>query len=427
MAAGKAGTGAAGGGSGWTPFVLFARRARRYWGEQLRVWRTVLDWTVWVYLVVPALLIGGGIYGEWWQQPPEWMTGIPLALAGIPFILMLFKSRLRVFLEDADVLFLMQRNSWTARITGYGALYSALTTALTTVLALVPMLPWLSQVHGWGAEYLAAWALFVWSVRVLFAVAERGIRTVWPGWRTYLLLVPLWLACAAAPGAAVRLAGDPAALGGGAAAVLLGATFTGWRTMNLRGAFEADIERERKARLASTEMLLAGAGVVERKPIVRLRRPLLFRRSGRLFRGSDPGTMLAEMRIKSFVRKMASVRLWFGFVSVSTAAMLTAPPWLALAALALLPIPAAAWLHGHWREWFDGDFVSQFRWDDVSAVKGATLSRFWLLAPAVAWLALLAGWRAAGPAWMLLVAAAGIAFWYMLNGMLGVFWSVRKR
>src|SRR5690606_25987817 len=84
-------------------------RIKRHWTEQFRVWRTALDWTVWVYFIVPGLWIGGGTYREMWLDPPAWLASLPEALVLIVPMIYLFVGRQRLFLEDADVLFLLQK------------------------------------------------------------------------------------------------------------------------------------------------------------------------------------------------------------------------------------------------------------------------------------------------------------------------------
>ena len=403
----------------WTPHTLFRSRVARFWAEQYRVWRTALDWTVWLYFIVPGLLFAGGTYRDWWLDLPAWLTGLPDPLAAVPPLLLVLAGQLRVYAEDADILFLRQRPVWIKGLIGYGTAYSFVMSAIQTVLLFGLQSVWIVKAMGLGWTSIALWMLFTASCRTVFSIVKNLIRSRWTGWRRYavtggasiamagLYLVPVlrFLSTqnniALSIGALVALAALPAAI-----AV----------KMRAKGTFMNDVLMERLARLASTDLLLSAA--IERKPTVRLRRPLVFRMSGRLFRGTDAGTMLAEMRLKAFLRKWKNVQLWIGFYGASSGAVLLSPGWLQFPLVAALSFLAAYWIHEQWKEWFAEPFIQQFRWEDSAAIKGSSLSRFWLLLPGAGWLAAVAGWSAGG--WLFAAAGAvcGAVFGWIVNRVL---------
>lgn len=63
----------------YTPLRLYRRRRKEHFKEQMKNLRLVVDWTVWVYLLVPGLLYLIGWYTSLWTKPlPAWATGLPL-------------------------------------------------------------------------------------------------------------------------------------------------------------------------------------------------------------------------------------------------------------------------------------------------------------------------------------------------------------
>ncbi|WP_313999853.1 ABC transporter permease [uncultured Paenibacillus sp.] len=187
--------------------------------------------------------------------------------------------------------------------------------------------------------------------------------------------------------------------------------------LRAKGTYASDVYEESKARVASASLLLSQVTERKGKPLIRLGKPLLFRGSGRLFRRSDAGTVLAEMRIKAFLRKLENVRLWFGFFSVSSSAVLLSPGWVALILALLLPLLAAVWAHRHWKDWLQEPFVAQFRWEKTAMRQGASISRFWLIMPGVVILSVLTGFSIGG--WLGIAAVPAIwAYWLGLNKLL---------
>ena len=104
--------------------------------EQWKVWRTALDWTVWLYFIVPGLWLGGGTYLEIWHHPASWLTGMPLWAGERLPLFLIFLGRLRTFTEEADVLFLLQKQTWGRglKLRGFG--YTAFMLLLLTAVVL---------------------------------------------------------------------------------------------------------------------------------------------------------------------------------------------------------------------------------------------------------------------------------------------------
>ncbi len=403
----------------WNLRTLIRERVTRYWSHQYRIWRTALDWTVWLYFIVPGLLVAFGIYRDWWRDMPLWLAVLPDGAVMLPMLLLVWTGHLRLFIEDADILFLRQRPEWIRGLMGFGAGYSFGMHLLLTVFVFGLLSVWLVQGMGIGIAEMAAWVLLSAVCRTVFSIAGNLIRAYGQGWRRYALLIAAAIVMGFVYSLPVLrfLATRNELVLWGAAAVLL-AVLTGAIAVKLRapGTFMSDLQLERQAKLASTELLLSA--VMERRPTVQLARPLIFRRSGRLFRNSDAGTMLGEMRIKSFLRQWSNVRLWFSFHGLSAAAVLLSPSWLAPAVASVLPLLAAGWLQEQWREWLNGPLVRQFQWGYQDAVKGSSLSRFWLLVAGAAWLGAAAGRVLAGWPGALIGMPCGIVYWLILNKLL---------
>lgn len=57
---------------------LFFRRLTEEVKFQYGELRSILDWTIIVYLLLPSLVIFSFIYRSWWLAQPEWIADLPL-------------------------------------------------------------------------------------------------------------------------------------------------------------------------------------------------------------------------------------------------------------------------------------------------------------------------------------------------------------
>ncbi|SFI48710.1 ABC-2 type transport system permease protein [Paenibacillus sp. UNC496MF] len=400
---------------GWRAGSLFRRRMRRFWTEQWKAWRTALDWTVWVYVLVPAVWIAGGTYADLWHHPPSWLANLPLWTGERLPLVVVFAGRFRSFAEEADVLFLLQKRSWIQGLLLRGAAYTAGVLLLLSGVLYGALLPFFAAVHHYPAGAIVMMLVYTWIWSCVGAVWRNLIEARFAGFRKWLVKTAVTLLLAAAYLVPMIVWGSaPAMLAAPAGAGLVVCAELLRIKLRARDAFESDARQEQLARLASTQLLLRN--VIERKPRVRLGRPVLLRRSNRLFRRFDGKTMLAEMIMKAFVRRMALIRTWLGFAFVSTAAVFLSPaviqPFVGAALLLLL----STWIISHWRGMLEEPFFAQFRWTDHALRGSAGLVRFWLAAPAAALFGLAGGARTYG-AWGLLAAVPAVLLWLLLSNI----------
>jgi len=372
----------------WTTGALFRRRLRRFWKDQWAVWRTALDWTVWVYLVIPALWIGGGLYLELWHTQPSWMLKVPLWVGeSLPMVLILLGS-LRTFAEEADVLFLLQKPSWRQGILLRSFIYTILVRVLVAALFVGLLLPFLIVVHQVTTAKLIELFLIVWLWSVIGSLGRNLIEGRYRGWRRNVAKMAAMAALAAiAVVCAVQASQLYTAIA--LAAGLVATALMLRRKLGAHEMFESDVEREKQIRITSTRLLLRD--VIERRPKVKLSRPVVLRRSTRLFKSFDADVVLAEQAIKVFVRHFHLVRMWFSFFGASLVALVLSPTWVNVILLALLPLLIARWVQSHCYSFSIDPFVAQFNLSSEVLKKADERARFWIVVPGVVFLGMIAG------------------------------------
>lgn len=379
-----------------TPGRLFWIRLKRNRKEQLRAWTSVLDWTVWLYLLIPGLFIGGGLYREALQEMPAWAMKLPwTTLYPILFLILLFFGQVRIFVDEADRLFLLQKPEWLQSLKRYGIAYTLASKLIVIGIPFIALIPFLIKVEGLTWPQLILAYSYTIVMGMVLAISIHMLNGWTKGWRKTAIDVGcllLFLVVYLMP--MISWAQNEKmlvmAIGIGALGMLLMLRVS----LKYKINFEAEVEQESQARLRSTELLMSQ--VIESKPIIRFKRPIFFRRSQRIFRKSDAGTMLAELRIKAFLRGMTHIRVWISFIFATTYAVTLVPGPVALFLVIALTFIGSTWLQLQWKQWFGEAFITQFPWTDSDVQRGAVLSRFWLLLPPMLIWSSIAGYKLLG-------------------------------
>lgn len=360
---------------------LFFTRLKRDWKTQAKAWASALDWTVWLYLLIPALIIGGGMYLELWETLPAWSEAMPwLLFAKISLFIMILLARIRVYLEAADRLFMLQKPAWVQALRRYGMMYGGLKQAAALLLPLVLLLPFLLKAEQLSRSTLMLYYLHAWSFSMIAAAAEHVTANVLLGWRKWAV----YLSCVSVIAvfyfvSAGWLSSSPAVT---LILTLFAAFISLMAALRAKLNIEQEVEREQSAKLKTTELLMSQ--VIESKPKINLRKPFLWTKSQRIFKTSDAGTILAEMRLKAYARKLSHLQVWLGFISISSVALTLVPPAAAAALIIALAAMGANWLRAQWLQWIAEEFIAQYSWTDRQKNDGIVLSRGLIMLPAIA-------------------------------------------
>lgn len=399
-----------------TPSQLFFFRLKRNVKEQVKAWNSVLDWTVLLYILIPAVLIFGGLYRELWLKTPDWAAGVPwfLLLSIVLFLIIAFGGRIRIFVDEADRLFLLQQPRWLKLLKRYGMIYSFLMQALILVLPFLVTLPFLVRVEQAQLKEIGAAYLYSLLFAMMMSMTIHMLSGTFRKWRLVVMeAIVLLIGAAAYLYPILTLTQEASNFGlalAGAAALLI-IVLMGCLRSPIQ--FETEVKNERSARLSSTELLMSQ--VIERKPVMKLKKPLFMRGSGRLFKKSDTGTILAELRIITFIRSLSTLRIGLGFLSVTTGAMIAVPASAAFALIVGFLFLIVPWLRTQWEQWRNEEFVGQFPWNTVDMLAGLRISRFWLLLPNIIIWSGVAGFRLLG-LWAVLPSMIGcVLIWWVAH------------
>lgn len=125
-------------------FKIFLDRLVTEGKIQGRLFKSIVDWTVWLYILVPTLVIGGGIYLSWWHEVPKWSEDIPEVVYLWGAMLLSWKGNVRSFLVEADRVFLLRNPYLVVGLKLWGYTYTLLVSASVIAAFLLLIMPFVS-------------------------------------------------------------------------------------------------------------------------------------------------------------------------------------------------------------------------------------------------------------------------------------------
>jgi ABC-2 type transport system permease protein len=375
-----------------TPAKLFLKRLAAHGAFQWSVLRLVVDWIIALYFIVPALIILGFNYHSWWSHAPVWIEKIPYYFIVIILYRLATMGAVRLFVEEADQLFLLQHLKWIPRLKQLGMAYS-LIFHLVFSAAIVALLAPLLVVHYLLTPgQLIMLFLYMTVLRNLSAFLKHFLTLRYTSWRYWLATIGLQLVMTAIFVYTVLTMKLEPFLWSGEVLVLAFLTYLSMKyRLHLKGTFPRDVEHEQTQRLKFIALLLRRN--VARKPKTQSVKPFFFTHSNLIFKQRTPVNGLVELYLKSFVRSGIQVRLYLQFLAVGIALMALPilPKTIKVILWLVLSIFFCNWLKVYWNEVLDSPFVQMFSWKESDRQSAAQKGIFYVVLPGYSLLSLTLG------------------------------------
>ena len=296
---------------------LFVRRIISDWKYQYQVWKTAVDWIVALYIVIPFFAIFMNYYLSWWRRAPEWLAYIPFNALLAIILLFAWSGMIRIFVEDADQLFLLQCNAWISRIMTYSLGYSIIYNFVMTSILLIILAPFLLLYYGFSSIGVVWLTVFVFVLKNCMGLAKQLVELRFKGWTQRIVRTVIFIITGVFVRESVVLLLSRPGLFYLSLFVLISTLgiFLDKR-MKLRGTFFEDVAREQTEKLRLAKFMLQAAGVYVKKPRFTRKRPLLFRNSNLIFKRRNPVNGLVEMCLKAVLRNEGDVGFYLELVGV---------------------------------------------------------------------------------------------------------------
>jgi ABC-2 type transport system permease protein len=402
-----------------TPAKLFLKRLAAHGKFQWSVFRLVVDWIIALYFIVPALIIAGFQYHSWWSAAPVWIERVPYFIVVLVLYRVSTIGTVRLFVEEADQLFLLQHPKWIPRLKQWGMTYSFLF-HLTFSAAIIALLAPLLLVHyQLTLGQLIMLFLYLSVFRNLSAFLKHFLSLRYVGWRFGLGSIGLQLAMFAVFVSTLLYTKLELFIWSGE--IILFAYFTylfmKYR-LHLKGTFSRDIDHEQTQRLKFIALLLTGK--VKKKPKKPRVKPFFFTNSSLIFKQRTSVNGLIELYLKSFVRSGIQIKLYLQFIAVGMGllALPILPKTFKIILWLLLSAFLCNWLKAYWYEVVDSPFVQMFSWKDTDRQNAAQKGIFYVMVPGYSLLSLTLGLSSFSGVGILGILLIGCLIIYMMTNII---------
>ncbi|WP_339285362.1 ABC transporter permease [Paenibacillus sp. FSL R5-0486] len=393
----------------YTPLRLYRRRRIEHFKEQMKNLRLVVDWTVWVYLLVPGLLYLIGWYTSLWTKPlPAWATGLPLpVLTGLIDVVMLTGGVL-IFVEEADVLFLKSRPLWMRTLMRQGLYRSCLQHLGKMILITALTAPLWSRVYEMSNLQIALMAVWFGAVASFQAITLHMTKVRHTGWRRWIQMIPLVIGIGYMTiNATSWMHGQTWKISFGIVIIMLLLITVGQMRLLMKGTFEGDVREDLRSRLQLTAIMLSRA---VSKPKAPRTRSIIFRKPRKLLRNRSIANRTAEIAFKAFFRNSATMKLYLQLGGLSIAAVALPPFPVNIIVCALLIIMLTVMFYRSWDVFATSDYVQLITYDSEALHLAGSMMVRMLFIP----IGILMGFTL-GLAWIgwivgILTAAGAVAF-----------------
>ncbi|MEG0259704.1 MAG: ABC transporter permease [Lysinibacillus sp.] len=159
---------------------LFKERFLLEWQRNKKLFASIFDWTVTVYIAIPALIISFFLYKDYALHVESlWIADLHLAIILLALFVFTSKLTIRTYLQRADRLFLVQQQNIMRSLKQAG-LYCSLTKQLLLFCVFLSfLLPLFIKVHHFTIlDVMSLWAL-LFVVSFSSALLKYRIKKTW--------------------------------------------------------------------------------------------------------------------------------------------------------------------------------------------------------------------------------------------------------
>jgi len=399
---------------------LFGRRLREYIRSQTSVFRSISDWTVWLYLLIPGVLLSARLYyGLWVEGLPIFSQALPAGIFPSLMLLIIYRASILLFVQEGDVLFIRMAKRFMSGIMLRGAIYSMMMIGIMITLGFVVLLPFLVQ--RLDMSTVEATSYLILSIMTGWTVAwiRHLVSVNYLGWRRTLLLIPtVGVLCFLYTQVSLLWMDEPRWL----MMVSLLLVFTVILLIRVRlkmqGTFMNDVQEDNKLRIRFTSLMLTQA--VD-KPRATRTKTWVFRSSPYLYRSRSAERRLAGASVKALFRNSQQCILYLQFTGVCLLAIIW-PPFLIKCLLLLSTyILFTYWHYRYWVSFLNDDWIGLLPWSEEITSEARVVAIRTMLLPfaVIISIAFSLSWLGLGFGWLLILPLVIIL--YGLTGYILVF------
>jgi ABC-2 type transport system permease protein len=336
---------------------LFFSRAGEELSYQWRVLRSVLDWTIVVYFVIPVLIAAPFLYEDIWQNHHlYWSDKLPYALLFIIALLLSSPGNFRTYLMEADLLHLIQKKALLNPLKRNGFFLSFFGAFLRVFVIFILLLPLFFGVYGLNVYELVSLYLAACSFRLLFLTIKKVFVRNWS--KTSLFFIFLILIVTLSVNAKPLVTGLVSLL-------VIGAVFIHHLSQitHTNRWFLKEIEIENRERVRFIKLIMNFSMEVEKEPVNQRNQPLIFwRGSRRIFKKRSKENGVLDLLMKGFLRRNYLIS-YLQITGITVSAIIVLPVWIKWVVFLGFAFFIRSWLKSVFRKMMESPFFEIIPYD----------------------------------------------------------------
>ncbi|MFV0972713.1 ABC transporter permease [Bacillus paranthracis] len=328
----------------------FYKRLRHELGRKWKSIRSITDWTVALYIIIPAFIFMGIYYRSLWTEELSMGETVYFGLGLLAFYVITYGRGVRSFFEQADSLFLISYPAHMQKLIQYGMTYTFIRIAITNVVVVVVMLPVLLKSIGVTKVQVVLFWLFFTVFRFLLALLTRCIHVrVGKRWLLWVIKNVIFSISLSFFGVSLFfIYKNPfySILCIGLAVFLI--TVLIKEKLNYKNSFFKEIEKEKEESMRWTSGIMQVGGHAAKLSSSN-KKPWMFPRSKK-FLGKKTDDRIVESFFKEFFRTSSARIFSIQIVCISTVSIIMSPKWIAAIILAFALFAISRYARDYWNE-----------------------------------------------------------------------------
>ena len=296
---------------------------------QFNIFKSVLDWTVLLYIVIPFTIISAIIYRSWWIELPTWSEYMNMQMILLLVYLFCWNGHFRLFVKEADGVFLFKHNHLYIQLKKWAFFLAFVKLIAKMTLITIVLWPFLhvqfTLVHGEIASFLFLY------IGLSFFITT--LRETWLSkfisWKlqclTFLLFLVLLVCNQLIFVHIIESVYYTVFIS--TLIIFLSLLLYKSRILTIHH-FQQEVLKENEQRLRYMNMIFALSPEIEKPNIVKRKKPLLFRYSKRIFSKRNAQNGFLELFLKIVIRNFSYLSGYFRLVGITLGAVVVVTPFL---------------------------------------------------------------------------------------------------
>ncbi|MGM7682183.1 ABC transporter permease [Cytobacillus sp. Hm23] len=358
---------------------LFFERLKREWKFQWGVFRSIADWTIIVYIIIPTLLACSYIYGLWWIKIPSWIVPVPELYLFLVIYLYCWLGACRFFIEEADQLYLIQKKQMVRNLKKLAVGYNVISNSIKMSIIMIIFAPFLFNHYNLNVQTVMITYIFFLSLKLLILMLKKWLSYFKRSWLKKGILLILFLILGSII-SFTNMLYNPQFIITMTFVFLLTYLFIVRRMISQTGTFFDDVitEKEEKLKFASTILQISK---IDQPSRIKRKRPLLFSKSQRIFSYWTKQNTLVEVFIKILLRNKQYIFSLLRLIGISVPTVIIVPAiWLKWLLCIGIIIVIKIWLSSMWDHIQKKHFIMHVNQDQKELAQARTkaVNIFWV-------------------------------------------------